>query len=515
MITAGQLAYLDKNQGEYKTLKRAHNFKSPKEDSVSLLWGDEVYVISTSSRTATVSAQGHHFKIPLGDLTGDRILCVYQIDCGQGDAALVNFPDGRWMMVDGGPPHNWSNSGKIAPDFLYWKMFVDQSWKQEFNFQKSAFVIDALVVSHPDYDHYGGFLDMMSHLRAGTLEYRTVFHCGLGRYDGTRTKYQNGKGHSQLGPIRGNDLPDAYMTALIDDFGDVQKYETRQSRGFKLAGSFGKWLAELRQLRGDRVGNLKRVDASMKHLPGFTPGNSAYSIRLLGPIVEKWRNRPAMRYLDTAGVKSMSGPSRTRNGHSVVLRLDYDKARILLTGDLNFRSQALLLKNINKNEFKCHVAKACHHGSEDVSTTFLKAMSPMATIFSSGDNEDYAHPRAKVLGMSGAFAQLKSRSKTKFLGLEEPKHVAPLIYSTELSRSVALYPVDKVLDKNGKRVPSGKIKSKGRTSTSAGKTKKARNWLLADQMVYGLVNVRTDGNRIVLAVKKEDGHGFQIEEIRL
>jgi hypothetical protein len=38
-------------------------------------------------------------------------------------------------------------------------------------------------------------------------------------------------------------------------------------------------------------------------------------------------------------------------------------------------------------------------------------------------------------------------------------------------------------------------------------------WLPADRMVYGLIKVRTDGKRIVMAVKKEGDSRFQIEEL--
>lgn len=42
-----------------------------------------------------------------------------------------------------------------------------------------------------------------------------------------------------------------------------------------------------------------------------------------------------------------------------------------------------------------------------------------------------------------------------------------------------------------------------------------KDWLLADKMVYGLINVRTDGNTILLAVSHEGKTGFQIEKLSL
>lgn len=38
-----------------------------------------------------------------------------------------------------------------------------------------------------------------------------------------------------------------------------------------------------------------------------------------------------------------------------------------------------------------------------------------------------------------------------------------------------------------------------------------KKWLLADRLVYGLVNVRTDGERIAMAVMKENRRGFHVE----
>lgn len=511
MIQPGTLAYFNKVNGSYKPLRPAHHFKE-KKDRVAMLWGDEVYVISVDGSEATVSAKGHHLQIATEHLRETPLLSVYQIDCGQGDAALVHLPDGRWMMVDGGPAPGWSNSGKIAAHFLRWKMFVDQSWKNEFDFRRQPFRLDALICTHPDYDHYGGFDELTPHIKNKTLEIETVYHNGMGRYDGVpTTKYENGQGFGQLGPVEGDELPEAYLTALIDGFEDVREYrEASGARRWKLTGSYAKWLSALADLEGQGVGALQSLHHAMGELPG-TAGLD-YSIKILGPVLEQWNGKPALRYLDTASEKSMAGPSLTRNGQSVVLRLDYQDVRILLTGDLNFRSHALLLKHIAPEEFSCHVAKACHHGSEDISSTFLQAMSPWATMFSSGDNEAYAHPRAKALGLAGAFGKVRSRGRNRYLGLVEDKHVTPLIYSTELSRSTQLFPLHAIFDKDGQRVLKCEIQARGRTKADGGPRASMDKWLLANAMVYGLINVRTDGHKIVMGVLKESEASFQIEE---
>lgn len=510
------LAYYGRTTKTLKPIRAAHKFTEAKE-RCALLWGDEVYVIETKKSDAIVSAKGHHFRIPIEDLRETPLLSIYQIDCGQGDAALIHFPDGRWMAVDGGPPRSWTNSGKIASDFLYWKMFVDQSWKQEFKFRKAAFRLDDVICTHPDLDHFGGLMDLTTGaVEKRTLEFGTVYHNGMGRFSGSARAFENGSGFGQLGPVQGDDLPDAFLTTLLDGFDDVRKYsKSSRGRNWTLTGDYGKWLRALAKLEGKGVGALRRVGSDMSYLPGYEPSTAPFSVRVLGPVFESWRGKPALRYLDAANAKTMAGPSLTRNGQSVVLRIDYGKVRILLTGDLNFRSHALLLKHVPKEEFACEVAKACHHGSEDVSSTFLQAMSPLATMFSSGDNESYAHPRAKVLGMAGLFGKHHHRGTNSYLGLVERKHMAPLIYSTELSRSIQLFPTYAAYDNKGKRVKKPQLQALHNSGSGGGERADMKEWLLASKMVYGLINVRTDGEKIVLAALKESDSAFQVEEIKL
>ena len=62
------------------------------------------------------------------------------LDVGQGDSSVIETPDNRVMLIDGGPESNDSGRRVIAP-FLWSKGIMN---------------IDYLVVSHPHLDHYGG-----------------------------------------------------------------------------------------------------------------------------------------------------------------------------------------------------------------------------------------------------------------------------------------------------------------------------------------------------------------------
>ena len=514
----GDLVYFAKTKGSLKPLGPANNRKDQKP-RVALLWGDPLYVTKVAGANVQVSAKGHILELPQGDVMTTPLLSLYQIDCGQGDAALLHTPDDRWVMIDGGPSPGMNNSPALGVRFLWWKIFVDQSWRHEFGVP-GPFKLDAMVVTHPDEDHFGGFPEVINRVKPGAFEIGSVFHNGMGRFDGEATKYNGSKGFSQLGPVEGGALPDAGLTALLDTEGDIKRYsKPGPNRPWALSGNYADFLKSVTAKIAQGIGGLQRVDHKTGYLPGFAPNGASASIRVLGPVVEKFAGQPGLRFLDGGSQSSLKSPSLTRNGHSIVLRIDYGKFRLLMTGDLNFNSHALLLKNVGAPEFACHVAKACHHGSEDISCTFLQAMNPLATLFSSGDNETYAHPRAKALAFSAKFGQSKAQGgKNQFLDLAEDRYVAPLIYSTELSRSVELFGVHSVRDANGTALNGTQIVPLMRSYGGVrkpGKAQAAVDWLLASKLIYGLINVRTDGKKVIIAVLKEDDASFQVEEFTL
>ena len=72
----------------------------------------------------------------------DNIMKVAFLDIGQGDAIYVEAPNGTQMLIDAGPgPAILSQLAEVMP-------FGDRS-------------IDMLVVTNPDLDHMGGFLDVL------------------------------------------------------------------------------------------------------------------------------------------------------------------------------------------------------------------------------------------------------------------------------------------------------------------------------------------------------------------
>ncbi len=130
-----------------------------------------------------------------------------------------------------------------------------------------------------------------------------------------------------------------------------------------------------------------------------------------------------------------------------MLRLTYGDTTFLFGGDLNQPAQKYLADKYDGLEgFAADVNKACHHGSSDFDIDYVKAVNPLATVFSSGDNGSYDHPLPDAMGAAA------KHSRGDF----------PLIFSTELARETG----------------SGGIK-------------------------FGHINARSNGKTVVMAQKKE------------
>jgi len=77
-------------------------------------------------------------------------LVVSFIDVGQGDSILVEFPNGKTMLVDAGP----SDEGSTVVSYIR-SQDIDQ--------------IDILVATHPHEDHIGGMTDVLSAFSVGKV----------------------------------------------------------------------------------------------------------------------------------------------------------------------------------------------------------------------------------------------------------------------------------------------------------------------------------------------------------
>jgi len=107
--------------------------------------------------------------------------------------------------------------------------------------------------------------------------------------------------------------------------------------------------------------------------------------------------------------------------------------------------------------------KVPHHGSADFSNAFFEAVKPLVSIVSSGDeseDKEYIHPRATLMGVLGKYSRIDR----------------PLVFVTELVAFMKKEGWAKILE--------GDDKGKERFAVS--------------RSAFGIVHVRTDGNRILI-----------------
>jgi beta-lactamase superfamily II metal-dependent hydrolase len=546
-VVEGAIAYIDDCRGNFQTMAKVigkeKSIKGRKQreawDKAAMLWGDVVFVREFVGNKAHVSAKGHLLEIPKARLTDQSLLNIWQIDVGQGDASLIRFPDGKWAAIDLGPGRIGSintNSGRTAVDFMAWMAFEDHVWMfrdGEGEELDRPFHFDWIAFSHPDEDHIGAgkqFADKLGRY----WSVGTVYHNGMGRFSGEAREWtQASAGMSQLGEVVGTSEDELYLSTMIDGFADVDEYAaTAPGRDWKLSGNWATIIKKLNAERGTYVGAMAKLS---DRAGGNGLAAAPVSVKVLGPVEYDipGSGGTGLRYLDhnkTTGFYHLGSPSLSRNGQSVVMRFDYGNVRILMTGDLNFKSHALLLQRWPADEFKCHVGKACHHGSEDISWKFLEAMSPIAIMFSSGDQESHVHPRALVLGMTGAFAPrlkwnrpqrdgtLKTETQS-FAGHEEETLFSPLLYSTELSRSAAMgsgyKAYTKTKDEDGKPVHT-KVANSWLAKADEGPFTRLSGTRIVEKLTYGLINVRTDGETVAIAVLEEKAKNpeFHVETFR-
>ncbi len=498
------MLHLNDCDGKFRLDFRSKPGRSAGSRICELIWGDCLHPTGKKERGHTeVFARGRSKPgwVPTAFTTEHSLLEFYIIDVGQGDGILIRTPDDKWHLIDAGISNSRQMTGKGVSNFIRWKFKSDLC--------RSAH-LSTITMSHPDFDHYGGMLDILSgdlgdSEKLYPISVDTFYHSGMGRFNAADALGQTIEGTIDGFPIGGYRIR-KHARFIVELLDGKDSFETPYH---PFDGSF----ADLASLVVDKAQKVKRlglIDGQLGWFPGYAPDNNVkgpdgkkFSIRLLAPVLEKFEDENGHCQI---GLRKFSSYSKTSNGHSILLRFDYGDAKILMTGDLNAESQRLLLSYIDREEFATDVAKGCHHGSEDIDMRFIEAMQARTTVISSGDNEDYAHPRPVVLGACGFFGRQVVRT--------DDKTIPPLIYSTELARSIQLRPAERVrVDHDNK--PSTRYRSyaadRAQVQPKGERYRHFSHTPVSTDLVYGLVNIRSDGSRILCATLEEKGNDFDVK----
>lgn len=391
--------------------------------------------------------------IKRSEIQFDRPLEVNFIDVGQGDGCHIVTPDDKHFLIDAGESDN---------------MYRFLKWRFNLNSPKNVTPPFTVVISHSDKDHYQGFgkIFAQSQGKDPQIKIEKVYHNGM---------VETGSGLKLLGRYVDNGIGNRHITDLCDTDDDFKARSKTVTNG--------KYINVLKKTDAEKVAVRKGSD------PIYRNDQFDMRMEIMGPVAETVEGKDALP------VFGGSDAGMTKNGHSVIVKLTIGHLRLLVGGDLNAESERYLIRkytgvdvataekadvekaiSLARESLQVDIAKCCHHGSADYSTEFLDVLNPIATIISSGDEEKHCHPRPDTLGTIGKYS----------------RGVRSLIFSTELARSGKEFLELKDLKLSAQ-------KKKERVVT-----------------VYGMINVRTDGNKAIIAQKLEKpatGRGWDIHKL--
>jgi len=322
------------------------------------------------------------------------------------------------------------------------------AWKYRLDKPGSSVDIDLLVLTHADSDHINGLVPIINH---PGITVRHIAHSGI-------ATFKKGQYQTVLGDL---DVTGKFLVTRHSDLSGLG--------AANLSKEFSAWKESISRKNID----YKAVDARDGDLDA---GDAHVTIDIIGPRVDLIDGKPAY--------KKYEDESKTINGHSVVLRLIYDNVSFLFTGDINEKSTKYLMEDPSLTQkMDAHVLKAPHHGSHDFHLPFLEAVRPQVSIISSGDEPDHGHPRALFIGSVGR----ASRSDK------------PLVYSTEIAATFV------ESDQRITLKEDSDLENEDFTKIEA--NVKAR--LLFKQRLNGMINVRTDGQKIYSARRVAAGYWWE------
>lgn len=461
----------------------------------TLAWGDDVTVTTqTSTRieieTVIFEEQPDGSILPVkeagfiepkkssgiktADVTRPRnqndVLKVNCVDVQQGDGSVIESPDGKVILVDGGD--NQMFARYLAGRF---RGTTAANPKE----------IECILVTHGDADHFAGLPEIFESetnkekRKRLFIQPKRYYHNGIVKRPSSKPEIE------LLGATRkvGNKT---FLTGLEDDLLKVP--DTEMNAPFK------KWKEALREY--DKRAKIKFRRLQFGDHDAFSFFNQGdLRIEVLGPLVTEVAGQPALRFLGNppkgprVGHESLNlgeedfkghSASHTINGHSVVLRLVYGGFSYLFTGDLNDEASRFLTRehNAGRLNLQSEVFKVPHHGSADFSGAMFQAVSPVVSIVSSGDEsaqKEYIHPRATLMGALGKWSRVSE----------------PLIFVTEL---VAFFDME-----GWSKLAHPKTKAQKERGEFFGFSRTA----------FGIVKTRTNGKRLLVYT---DSGNIQMKE---
>ena len=432
-----------------------------RENPYQAYWGDECEDLGLEGGARRVRIpQGR--KPPIEGLMAkatkfrqDRILRLSMVDVQQGDGLILETPGGKLVLMDGGD--NQLFARHVAARFPG-------------TTDDDPLVVDAAIVTHGDADHFAGLAEL-TRSESDDRPHKRVFVC-VRRvlHNGLVKRPSSVAETARLGPTAEHEGR-LYCTGLVDDILGVP--ETQMNEPFQnWKRTLEVWRERLARCRPGSGLEFRRVDQHTPDAFDFLT-EEGLKVDVLGPITDEVGGAPGLPFLksppkdanleagfedDAEDPRGSESASHTINGHSISFRLTYGNVRFLFTGDLNQESMQRIREAAGLTVLRSEIFKTPHHGSHDFDYAFIKAVSPVVSIISSGDEstrKEHIHPRATLLAALGR----ASRS------------TPAVIFCTELAAFFAM---------------------RGMVRGSSGPP-----FFGFERKNFGIIHVRTDGNRVL------------------
>lgn len=235
---------------------------------------------------------------------GSDTLRIHVMDIGQGDAIWIQTPGGKNVLVDGGDGGGLkTNSGPIVLDYLSFHGFEPGS------------TFDAVFLTHPHSDHFGGFNVIFNKDNKKNISYK------LDRY---------------IDPMDLNN----------------------PNEGGSVPASYKSWIT----LMKSHVTNSNNI---------YMPAGDVFQ---KGEIMPEDFFGPGITAQYITSQKSYSGDDA--NPASIIFKLSYAGRTFLFTGDAEAAQEADAIAVMHEG-LSSHFLKVCHHGSNSSSTdVFLDTVWP-------------------------------------------------------------------------------------------------------------------------------------------
>lgn len=427
--------------------------------------GGKIEFVKTKAYICANGKHGSSSNNFITPLKNNKVLKVNFVDVQQGDGTVIESPDGKIILVDGG-------------DNVLFARYLASRYRD--TSAEKPLKVDCILVTHGDADHFAGLSEI--HASENHKEVRKrlfiapkrVYHNGLVKCP---SNDNNGKKIPERQLLGSTEKigDDTIITELFDDLTQVP--DNRMNEPFR------RWKLALKawnnrnsiEFKCIAFGNDSAFEFFKNDLfgieittfgPFLTQADNITGLKFFGKIAEGSRSENESIDIDIKDTKSLSA-SHTINGHSVVFRLRYGGFSFLFTGDLNDEAGRNLARyhQAGKINLRSDVFKVPHHGSADFSGAFISLVSPIISIVSSGDEnakKEYIHPRATLMGALGRHSRVNE----------------PLIFVTEL---VAFFNLE------------GPVRM-----TDPEKNKKRGEFLAFSRKNYGMVNTCTDGKRLLV-----------------